>query len=88
MPDLTPEDLAETAELDRLVQEALRKIIEHADSVHIFVTKSLENGKGETYRQVSGLGNSYARYGLVREWVTEQEGMQSRRFSDEDDTGA
>jgi hypothetical protein len=85
MPDLTPEDLDETAELDRLVQEALRRIIEHSDSVQIIVTKRLENGKGETYRHVAGLGNSYARFGAAKEWVNEQEGMQSRRFSDDID---
>lgn len=85
MPDLTPEDPDETAELDRLIQEALRKIIEYCDSVQIMVTKRLENGKGESYRHVMSTGNSFAVYGCARQWVNEEEAKQKARFSGEDD---
>lgn len=78
-------DLKETAELDRLAQEAVDKLLEHADAVQLFATKKLENGKGETYRHVLGEGNYFARYGMVRVWMIEQEGFQSRRHNKEDE---
>jgi hypothetical protein len=85
MPDLTPEDLAETAELERLVRESLQKIIEHCDSAMIVVTRRLENGKAETYRLVLNTGNSFAVYGAARQWVTEEEAKQRNRIPDEDE---
>lgn len=78
-------DLKETAELDRLAQEAVDKLLEHADAVQLFATKKLENGKGETYRHVLGVGNYFTRYGVVRAWLNEQEGFQARRHKDDDD---
>lgn len=74
----------ETAEADRLVREALQKISEHTDTVMILVTKKLDNGEGETWRMILGTGNWYARYGLVREWLNQEEGIQHRRYEVDD----
>lgn len=82
---MNEKEAEETAEPDRLVREALLKLSEHCDSATIFVTKKLDNGNGETWRMVLGAGNYYARYGVIREWLNQEEGIQHRRYQPDDE---
>lgn len=55
------------------VTEALNSLGEHFDSVHIFATRhepATENGTVAVQR---GVGNWFARYGQVREWVLKRD---------------
>lgn len=51
-----------------LVDAALASIIEHADSVRIFVT--VHDGANDRTKSFSrGRGNFYAQFGSVQEWM-------------------
>ena len=61
------------------VEECLRHLGEHFDTVQIFTTRHEE---GDTKSVQKGVGNWYARYGQVRQWVVamdEAERVQSRK---------
>ena len=67
----------EVDEVQRLLEASAARLMEHCDSVQIFVTK--HDGGAETTESYHwGLGNWYARYGMVREWV-EKENAKARR---------
>lgn len=84
MSDETPEE-AEEVELDKMMAEAVTKISEHADSVTIFATKKLEDGKGFTYRAHIGRGDYYARYGAIKAWVIGEDSHHASRGGKTDD---
>lgn len=66
------------------VKEAGQTLIEHCDSVQIFVTGT-EGGETESY--VFGLGNWWARIGQIRDWTVFQDGArteQARQAVNED----
>jgi hypothetical protein len=55
-----------------LVQHHVDKLMEHFDTVQVFVSKHnpVEN---RTEFLSKGAGNNYARYGQVKQWVIEDE---------------
>ena len=55
-----------------LVRKACESLVEHFDSVQIFVTRH-EPSSGGTIRSSQGLGDWYARFGHVYCWVKAQE---------------
>lgn len=55
-----------------VIDDALQKIGEHFDSVHIFCTR-YENPNGETTCVNKGTGNWFARYGQVADWMVKQD---------------
>ena len=58
----------ELDEVDRMANEFTAKIMEMADSVHVFITKH-DGGEDSTKSFNHGRGNWYARYGQVSKWV-------------------
>lgn len=65
-----------------IIKSHVNQLMEHFDSVHIFATR--DHKKGVTMNIQEGLGNWYARYGQVREWLLCEEESSKRRFcSDE-----
>ncbi len=62
-------------ELKTLTESKVNELMEHFDSVRIFVT--LHNGAGDsTYAFDSGAGNFYAQLGQVAEWMAMQDQYQ------------
>ena len=61
-----------TKELEDLVDRKIRELIEHCDSVQIFITTRPE-GTDLTESIDRGAGNWYARFGQVKEWVVAKE---------------
>lgn len=55
-----------------LLKKAAGQLMEHFDTVQIFVTKQCE-GAGDTVNANWGCGNWFARYGQVRGWLVYQE---------------
>lgn len=55
-----------------LIQRHIDALMEHFDTVQIFVSKhdSIDNKTGFITK---GAGNSYARYGQIKQWVIEDE---------------
>lgn len=49
-----------------MVRKCAEELIEHCDTVQIFVTNHRDDG---TQSINHGLGNWYARYGQVSEWI-------------------
>lgn len=67
-------DPDQTAEADlKVVREHAQKLGEHFDTVMIFVTRHESGEKNGTVRLRFGLGDWYARYGNVREWLVKSE---------------
>lgn len=62
-------------DLDRVI-EAVESLGEHFDTVHIFVTRYESQTEGTTNLH-RGIGNFYARYGQIQEWIT-RENEQAR----------
>lgn len=63
------------------IDDALKTLSEHFDSVHIFVTRHEGSLDGSIAANVSS-GNYYARYGQIREWVLmNEETMKDSRRS-------
>lgn len=58
-----------------LVDHCKDKLLEHFDSVQIFVTRH-SGQDGDTAGYESGGGNFYARLGQVREWIGLQDQYQ------------
>lgn len=56
--------------------EMLRKVAEqlgeHFDAVHVFATRHEGDDKGAVFVH-HGVGNYFARYGMMREWVNKME---------------
>lgn len=86
-PSDTDEDLS-------LLKRHISQLMEHFDSVEIFVTRqepdslSAEHPRGITSATHSGDGNWYARFGQINEWlIQERERIADhfRRDQDEED---
>jgi len=58
-------------DLDRVIAAA-ESLGEHFDTVHIFVTRYESQNEGTTNIH-RGIGNFYARYGQIKEWLTREE---------------
>ncbi len=72
-----------TPELRKLVDDFNAKMLEHFDSVRIFVT--LHNGgEEETQAYETGGGNFYAQLGQVKEWICIQDQFQ-KNYADRKD---
>ncbi len=52
-----------------LIWKALHSLGEHFDSVHIFATRHEPAEAKGTITFNDGVGNWYARYGQIREWL-------------------
>lgn len=65
------------------VNNALSKIMEHADSVQVFVTKLKDDGSG-TFFMSKGAGNYFSRYGQVDSWVRREQLPKNLEEDDED----
>lgn len=51
------------------IDECLAHLGEHFDSVMIFATRNESGESDGTIRVQKGVGNWYARYGQVRQWI-------------------
>lgn len=70
-------------EITSLCEEVKGKLLEHVDSVRIFVT--FHEGATENTKSYSlGGGNFYAQLGLVREWLTRQDEYVRKDANKED----
>jgi len=63
-------------ELQKLVDLHVSQLREHVDSVRIFVTTDMEEGRSETVSYDSGKGNFFAQLGQVQEWLCIQQQYQ------------
>lgn len=59
----------------KLVAEAVEKLMEHFDSVRIFVTRH-DGSQDATACYERGGGNFYAQLGQVAQWITVQDQYQ------------
>lgn len=57
-------------EFDKMMNEILGRIMEHADAVRIFVS---QHDDDQTRSYTIGRGNFHAQYGLVKEWMARQD---------------
>jgi hypothetical protein len=60
-------------ELEKRVQSFVDQLGEHVDSVRVFITFPTHDGHPNTAGFNSGIGNFYAQYGQVREWMLTQD---------------
>lgn len=68
-----------------MVKRVAAQLGEHYDSVQIFATRS-ESGQGGTVHAEYGVGNWYARFGQVREWLSTQEEVAKESVRKGDET--
>lgn len=54
------------------IQDAVKVLSEHFDSVMVFATQSTDTANG-TRHWIHGAGNFFTRYGLVKSWVIGEE---------------
>ena len=74
---------AESDQVNKLVAE----LGEHYDTVQVFVTRHESGEQRGTVHAEAGLGNWYARYGQIKEWVVRQESRAGcEAVKEEDDT--
>ena len=66
------------------VQKALDTLAEHFDSVHIFCTRHEGGQLGATVKMSMGVGNWFARYGQIREWLLIEEESSRSQCRDKD----
>lgn len=68
-------------ELNQMVKTTAARLMEHFDSVYIFVTKKVSDGY--TFGTSHGAGNYYANYGQLKRRVImlEEEWKQDQRLS-------
>lgn len=71
--DENPEEDAQLEQDLAMLDRHMIRLIEHFDTVHIFVTRATKGDTGETTGLSRGRGNWYARKGIVTEWVEKQE---------------
>ena len=68
-------DDAEKEKLEKIIRDACARLSEHFDTVQIFVTKNpkeVPDGDleaGDTPSISRGVGNYFARYGQVHDWL-------------------
>lgn len=73
------------ADLDK-IKASLDQLGEHFDTVQIFATKHDGGDDGATHSFHKGIGNWWARFGQVVEWVTkskEDARVEARKDADE-----
>lgn len=63
---------AQDAEIDRILEECKKKLMEHCQSVRIFVTYEKDDGSGDCVGLTEGQGNPYAIEGQVAAWLIAQ----------------
>lgn len=56
-----------------ILKKAVHDLGEHFDSVQIFVTTHQPAEVGGTLHAAAGVGNWYARFGQIREWMIRTE---------------
>jgi len=57
----------------KLLDDALKVLGEHFDSVQIFCSRHESTLEDGTVLACKGIGNWYARYGQVQEWIVKQD---------------
>lgn len=67
------------AEAARLIDGHVAALLEHFETVQIFVTK-VHKEADATASMVRGDGNWFARYGQVKEWILKTEAMARREI--------
>lgn len=81
--------LEDRREEDRaLLKRHLAQLAEHFDSIRIFVTRH-DGADGETMAFSEGVGNYYAQFGQINEWVERMRECtreHERRHTDDDDS--
>jgi hypothetical protein len=55
------------------IQDALNVLCEHFDAVHIFASRHEPETEDGTVSVQKGVGNWYARYGQITEWMVKQD---------------
>lgn len=71
----------------KLMEEAVAKIREHCDCVHIFANRHMDDGTSDTEAWNLGAGNWYARKSHVETWLRmqdERERIMVRRDEERD----
>lgn len=72
--------------IQALLDEATRKLLEHCDSVRIFVTaQAMDGSTDETSALEHGGGNFYAQMGQVQEWLCIQKQFQKNEADRRDE---
>jgi hypothetical protein len=56
-----------------IVDQAIKLLGEHFDTVHVFVTRHEPAQEGGTINIHKGTGNWFARYGQITEWAIKEE---------------
>lgn len=62
-----------------MVKLACERLGEHFDTVHIFTTRHETGNEDGTVNVTYGIGNWFARYGQVQEWIIRCD-ERTRRF--------
>lgn len=71
-----PEKDKELEELTQLIEGTVMRLMEHVDSVQIFVTRHKPAGKDTATQHYSwGDGNFYTRYGHIKSWIIKQDAI-------------
>lgn len=68
----------------KLVEQSMNVLREHFDTVQIFASRQDEDG---TVNATQGVGNWFARYGQVKDWIHRSEEntrIEARKNYDED----
>lgn len=78
----TPNELTEPA---KLIDEFLDRVMEHVDSVQVFINKKATDGEDGTRFISKGRGNWFARYGHVKNWTIREEHGTRMDMENEDD---
>ncbi len=76
--------MTETEQAEAMVQEHVRKLGEHFESVRIFVTRAKPESPSDTQAIDNGTGNFYAQLGQISEWLAIQDQYQ-RNWGDRND---
>lgn len=72
--------MSEQDQDEKRVDDALRVLGEHFDSIQIFATRVNDNSEGGGTVHISkGIGNWFARYGHAKMWCNRSEGDEFHR---------
>lgn len=64
-----------------IAAEALKKLSEYVDNVHIFCSHKRDGERGATAHFNMGHGNWYARYGQIKMWIRVEENIEVKELS-------
>ena len=64
------------------IDKVLMELGEHWDTVQIFCTRHEAGEHAGTVHRAQGIGNYYARYGQVKQWVDLQDEGTRREFEE------